>query len=67
MKLYPFAWVGDAAPAAPPRRPAAACWCGARRSQRAGGLEAIRDALIDDCALGALMKRQGPIFLGLTP
>ena len=32
----------------------------------AGGLEAIRGALIDDCALGALLKRQGPIWLGLT-
>lgn len=32
----------------------------------AGGLPAIRDALIDDCALGALMKKQGPIWLGLT-
>ncbi|BDV33463.1 glycosyltransferase [Methylocystis iwaonis] len=32
----------------------------------AGGLPAIREALIDDCALGALMKRQGPIWLGLT-
>jgi hypothetical protein len=32
----------------------------------AGGLEAVRGALIDDCALGALMKRQGPIWLGLT-
>lgn len=33
---------------------------------RAGGFAAIRDALIDDCALGALMKRQGPVWLGLT-
>jgi hopene-associated glycosyltransferase HpnB len=33
---------------------------------KAGGLAAIRDALIDDCALGALMKTQGPIWLGLT-
>lgn len=32
----------------------------------AGGIAAIRKALIDDCALGALMKRQGPIWLGLT-
>jgi hypothetical protein len=32
----------------------------------AGGLEAVRGALIDDCALGAVMKRQGPIWLGLT-
>jgi hypothetical protein len=32
----------------------------------AGGVAAIRDALIDDCALAAVMKRQGPIWLGLT-
>ncbi len=32
----------------------------------AGGLEAVRGALIDDCALGASMKREGPIWLGLT-
>jgi hopene-associated glycosyltransferase HpnB len=34
--------------------------------KRAGGIAAIRKALIDDCALGALMKKQGPIWLGLT-
>jgi hypothetical protein len=33
---------------------------------RAGGIAAIRKALIDDCALGALMKKEGPIWLGLT-
>ncbi len=32
----------------------------------AGGLEAIRGRIIDDCSLGGLMKRQGPIWLGLT-
>jgi hypothetical protein len=32
----------------------------------AGGIAAIRAALIDDCALGKLLKRQGPIWLGLT-
>lgn len=34
--------------------------------ERAGGIAAIRGALIDDCTLGALLKRQGPIWLGLT-
>jgi hopene-associated glycosyltransferase HpnB len=33
---------------------------------RAGGIAAIRNALIDDCTLGALLKQQGPIWLGLT-
>ena len=34
--------------------------------ERAGGVAAIADAIIDDCALGLLMKRQGPIRLSLT-
>jgi hopene-associated glycosyltransferase HpnB len=63
--LYPFAWVND------PRRKTAAAAGGvmlARRTalEAAGGLEAIRWKIIDDCSLGALMKRQGPIWLGLT-
>ena len=33
------------------RRPAAACWCARMRCAQAGGIAAIRDALIDDCAL----------------
>ena len=32
----------------------------------AGGIAAIRAALIDDCALGAALKQQGPVWLGLT-
>jgi hopene-associated glycosyltransferase HpnB len=63
--LYPFAWVND------PRRTTAAAAGGCMLARRetlnaAGGLEAVRGALIDDCALGALMKRYGPIWLGLT-
>jgi hopene-associated glycosyltransferase HpnB len=63
--LYPFAWVND------PRRTIAAAAGGCMLVRRdalhaAGGLEAVRGALIDDCALGALMKGQGPIWLGLT-
>ena len=63
--LYPFGWVNDT------RRQTAAAAGGCMLVRRdalaaAGGLERIRDALIDDCALGALMKRQGPIWLGLT-
>jgi hopene-associated glycosyltransferase HpnB len=63
--LYPFAWVND-----PGRRTAAAAGgCMLARREvlaAAGGLEALRGALIDDCALATLMKRQGPIWLGLT-
>ena len=63
--LYPFAWVND------PRRGAAAAAGGCMLVRRealtnAGGLEVIRDALIDDCALGAALKKTGPVFLGLT-
>jgi len=34
--------------------------------ERAGGIAAIRNALIDDCTFGALIKRHGRIWLGLT-
>ena len=63
--LYPFAWANN------PRRSTAAAAGGCmlvRRDalQQAGGLAAIRDALIDDCALAKLLKRQGPISIALT-
>jgi hopene-associated glycosyltransferase HpnB len=63
--LYPFSWVND------PRKATAAAAGGSMLVRRealhaAGGLEAVRSALIDDCALGALMKGQGPTWLGLT-
>ena len=40
----------------------------ARRAalEAAGGIDAIRHNIIDDCALGRAMKAQGPIWLGLT-
>jgi hopene-associated glycosyltransferase HpnB len=63
--LYPFAAVND-----PKRRLAAAaggCMLVRRDALKAaGGVEAIRAAIIDDCAMGAMMKAQGPIWLGLT-
>ena len=34
--------------------------------EAAGGIATIRTALIDDCALGAALKRRAPIWLGLT-
>jgi hypothetical protein len=33
--------------------------------EAAGGMNEVRKALIDDCALGIMMKRQGPIRLAL--
>jgi hopene-associated glycosyltransferase HpnB len=63
--LYPFAWAND------PRRNTAAAAGGCmlvRRDalQAAGGLAAIRDALIDDCALAKLLKSHGAIAVALT-
>ena len=34
--------------------------------EAAGGIASIRGEIIDDCALGARLKAQGPIWLGLT-
>ena len=34
--------------------------------REAGGIDIIRGALIDDCALAAALKAHGPIWLGLT-
>ncbi len=63
--LYPFAWVNrrDSGMAAA----AGGCMlvqCDALEA--AGGIQAIRSSLIDDCALGRCLKKQGPIWLGLT-
>jgi hopene-associated glycosyltransferase HpnB len=63
--LYPFSWVNS------PQRPiaAAAGGCMLVRTdvlQAAGGIDTIRSALIDDCALAKTMKGRGPIWLGLT-
>ena len=62
--LYPFAQVN----AAKGQGGAAGGCMLVRRDalEAAGGIAAIRDALIDDCTLGALLKRQGRIWLGLT-
>ncbi len=63
--LYPFAWVNDAKT----KTAAAAGGCMLVRRDAltaAGGIEAIRTAIIDDCALAAVIAKQGPIWLGLT-
>ncbi|MFQ6538426.1 MULTISPECIES: glycosyltransferase [Aphanothece] len=71
-KLYPFRWVND------PRRTtaAAAGGCILIRTdalRRSGGLETIRQALIDDCSLARSVKDseralngEGRIWLGLS-
>ncbi len=63
--LYPFAWAND------PRRTTAAAAGGCMLVRRevlnaAGGMASIRTALIDDCALSAILKARGPIWIGLT-
>jgi len=66
QKLYPFSWVNN------PRNPTAAAAGGCiliRRTalERIGGIEVIRQALIDDCALAnAVKSNQGRIWLGLS-
>ncbi len=63
QKLYPFRWVQDG------RRAAAAGGCMlVRRTalDRIGGVSAIRDRVIDDCALAAEIAREGRIWLGLA-
>ena len=63
--LYPFRFVSDARN----KTAGAAGGCmlaNADLLAKAGGIEAIAGALIDDCALGARMKQVGPIWLGLT-
>ncbi|MGP0090297.1 MAG: glycosyltransferase [Xanthobacteraceae bacterium] len=63
--LYPFSFVNRADRA----EAAAAGGCMLVRAdalRQAGGIEAIRTALIDDCTLAAKLKARGPIWLGLT-
>jgi hopene-associated glycosyltransferase HpnB len=64
--IYPFARVND------PRSRAAAAAGGCLMIETAvlrqlGGFEAIKSALIDDCSLAALVKREGrSVWLGLS-
>jgi len=69
--LFPPAWVRKSWIRSPRRSTAgAAGGCmlvKAETLDRAGGLEAIRGAVIDDCALARLLKRHGAtLWLGLT-
>jgi len=64
--LYPPAWIRD------PRRATAGAAGGcmlvkAEALESVGGLESIRSAVIDDCSLARLLKRNGAkLWLGLT-
>ena len=69
QKLYPFPWVNN------PQKKTAAAAGGcilirAEALQRIGGIQVLRDALIDDCTLASEVKNTLPenrsIWLGLT-
>lgn len=63
--LYPFAWANR--PSNSTAAAAGGCMLAERSAlDRAGGIQAIRNALIDDCTLAKLMKAQGSIWLGMS-
>jgi hopene-associated glycosyltransferase HpnB len=63
--LYPFAWINR--PRAATAGAAGGCMLVRSETLRqAGGIGAIRNALIDDCTLAGILKARGPIWLGLT-
>ena len=62
--LYPFRWVSD--PNSKIAAAAGGCMLVNRKTLiEAGGIETIRDQVIDDCALARLLKPFGPVWLGL--
>lgn len=66
-KLYPFRWVND--PGKSTAAAAGGCVLLKREAlERSGGLESIRNALIDDCALAKLLRENAGanIWLGLS-
>ncbi len=65
QKLYPFAWINNTSRGTA----GAAGGCVLLRTAtlaQAGGLEKIKDQVIDDCALAQLIKPHGPVWIGLT-
>lgn len=65
QKLYPFPRVNDSRSAV--AGAAGGCMLVRRTAlEAAGGIAAIRNAIIDDCALARLLKARGRIWLGLT-
>jgi len=63
--LYPFGWANQRHTAT--AAAAGGCMLIDRAAlERAGGIQSIRGALIDDCTLAKVMKAQGPIWLGMS-
>jgi hopene-associated glycosyltransferase HpnB len=66
QKLYPFPRIND--PRSRTAGAAGGCMLVRREAlARAGGIEAIRGEIIDDCALGKALKAGGRIWVGLGP
>ncbi|WP_404378482.1 glycosyltransferase [Caenispirillum salinarum] len=65
QKLYPFPRVND--PADSMAAAAGGCVLARREALESADLpRAIRGEIIDDCALGRALKRQGPVWLGTS-
>jgi hopene-associated glycosyltransferase HpnB len=65
QKLYPFQWVND--PSNDTAGAAGGCMLVNRLAlEKSGGIEAIKNEIIDDCSLAKQLKKTGPIWLGLT-
>lgn len=63
--LYPFPWVNR--PTGTTAAAAGGCMLVQSDALKAaGGIDSIRNALIDDCSLAKRLKMQGPIWVGLT-
>lgn len=63
--LYPFARVNN--PSSKVAAAAGGCMLVRRAEfEQAGGVATIASAIIDDCAVGGMMKAQGPVRLSLT-
>src|SRR5215475_11993701 len=63
--LFPFSWV--CRPESSTAAAAGGCMLvRANALASIGGIESIRNALIDDCSLAERLKKAGPIWLGLT-
>jgi len=65
QKLYPFQWINNLNRST---AGAAGGYILVRRSalEAGGGIDAVRGEIIDDCAIGRMIKKNGSIWLGLT-
>jgi hopene-associated glycosyltransferase HpnB len=65
QKLYPFSWVNN--PSKYTAAAAGGCILIRRQAlEQIGGIQTLKEALIDDCSLAAAVKKNGKIWLGLS-